>query len=171
MKRYKQLVTASVALTIVGALAGCGANNGTTPVTNTITNSSGATNSTNQTVSTKENSVIRFSSGAPSTLWIQGTVTKSDAILKAGTILNIVGELARVQRNPNIQVMLYQSKGLDYQKNSIKLVQKNILVTGSASFTGALTMPAFNTSNGSYFTLVFKYKGVPQPFTVLLQNT
>ncbi|QSO48446.1 hypothetical protein [Alicyclobacillus mengziensis] len=165
MRQYKKWVTASMALTIMGALVGCGTSNETTSA-----NSTNATNATNQTISIKDNSVMRFSSGSPSKSWIQGTVTKSDLILKAGTILNISGRLARVQRNPNIQVTLYQSKGADYRENAIELVQKNLPVTGSANFTGTHTVPNFTTPNGSYFTLVFKYKGVPQAFAVLLQK-
>lgn len=165
MRQYKKWVTASVALTTMGALVGCGTSNGTTPA-----NSTNSTNATNQIVSTKDNSVTRFSSGSPSKSWIQGTVAKSDSILKAGTIVNISGRLARVQRNPNIQVTLYQSKGADYKKDAIQLVQKNLPVTGSANFTGTFTVPTFDTSNGGNFTLTFKYKGVPQAFAVLLQK-
>lgn len=162
LQQYKRSVTASAVLSMLWVLTGCATHNtaGGTASTKTI----------NQTMSTEGSSTTRFFSGPPSKSWLQGTITKSNSILRIGTILHISGQLTRVQRNPNIQVALYQSTGADDQNHATKLAQKNLPVTGSANFKGTLTVPTFRKLSGGYFTLVFKYQGVLQTVAVLLQK-
>lgn len=180
MKNYKKWATAGMALCMVGVLAGCAiTDNGTSPAANgTSANVMGNTNTiaSNRNLSsnavktqTQGDSMTQFSDGSPSKSWIQGIIM-SNSPLKAGVTLDISGRLARVQRNPNIQVLLYQSKGPNYKENAVRLVQKNLAVTGNATFNGSLTVPNLDTSYGTYFTLVFKYKGEPQAFAMLLKK-
>ena len=100
----------------------------------------------------------------PSKAWIIITSPKQDQKVVAGSKLAISGQLARVQREPSIQVTLYQSHGT-HNKNGVVLVKANIPVYGSAKFRGTLAVPKYSVSKGSHFTLVFKYPMVQQKLT------
>lgn len=144
------------------ALVGCGqspSTNGTSTASNKTLNSQ-----------TNNNSVTNSSQSSPSKLWIQVTSPKSNQTIKAGSTLDITGQLSRVQREPNIQVTLYQSVSSNYKEKDVQLAQKNVPVTSNATFNGTLLIPHFDKSNGTHFTLTFKYKGVPQVFTLALHQ-
>jgi len=163
MKMYRFAPIIGVIGFSILTLAGCGRS----PVTagNSVTPTS-----SNETIKTQTNnaSVTSSSQTVPSTLWIQVISPKPNQRLKADSTLSISGQLARVQREPSIHVTLYQSPSSNDAKNGIVLAQGNIPVLGSATFKGTLTVPKFSESKGNHFTVVFKYQGVPQLFSVPL---
>ncbi len=109
-------------------LVGCGQSN-TTGANNSVATSS------NKTVSTQENSKSSDNSTneSPSMSWIIITSPKPDQRVEAGLKLEISGRLSRVQREPSIHVMLFQSQGT-HDNNGVVLVKANIPVQGSGAF-------------------------------------
>lgn len=155
MKRYKQLTTAGLALSIVGVLVGCSTGNDASPTTN-ATNITGTRNST---TSTPANTTT---SNMPTGMTTQNTpylTVESPAghSFKPGSAIKVEGVVdGRLNSGSKVTASLYWGN----KANSSRLVHAQTYdVANGGTFGGDFNVPntSFVGASGGEFVLVIQY--------------